>query len=71
MSITRDGLGIFSKWKEILRQVDHGDVFMMRMFGEEIQLAFVVTPFVHEVVQDRTPPLGNHLGSISLSGIPL
>ena len=50
MSIPRDGLGIFSGWKQILTQVEHRDVPMMGFSGEKIQHTFVVSSFVHEIV---------------------
>ena len=50
MGIPRDGLGIFSGWKQVLTYVQHRNVPMIRFSGEQIQDPFVVPSFVHEIV---------------------
>ena len=55
MGIARNALGVFAHGKHVLAQVKHRDVLMMGMFGEQIQDAFVVAPFIHQIVQDQNP----------------
>ena len=62
MSIARNALGVFAHGK----QVKHRDVLMMGMFGEQIQDAFVVAPFIHQIIQDQNPS-----ASSSSTGKPL
>ena len=49
-------LGEFARGEQILGQIQHGDVAMMGIFGEQIQHAFVLSPFFHEIVQDQHTP---------------
>ena len=67
MSIARNALGVFAHGKHVLTQVKHRDVLMMGMFGEQIQDAFVVAPFIHQIVQDQNPSSS----SSSSTGKPL
>ena len=55
MGITGNTLGVFAHGKHVLAQVKHRHVLMMGMFGEQIQDAFVVDPFIHQIFQDRNP----------------
>ena len=55
MGIARNALGVFAHGKHVLAQVKHRHVLMMGMFGEQIQDAFVVAPFIHQIVQDQNP----------------
>ena len=57
MGIARNGFGILAGGKQILTQVQDGDVTMMRVFGKQIQHPFVVAPFLHQIVQDQQPTL--------------
>ena len=66
MSIARNALGVFAHGKHVLAQVKHRDVLMMGMFGEQIQDAFVVAPFIHQIIQDQNPS-----ASSSSTGKPL
>ena len=47
MRIAGNGFGIFSHGKYVLTQIEHRDVLMMGMFGEEIQHTLVATAFIH------------------------
>ena len=58
MSIARNGFGILAGGKQILTQVQDGDVTMMRVFGKQIQHPFVVAPFRHQIVQDQQSTFG-------------
>ena len=58
MGVARNGFGILAGGKQILTQVQDGDVTMMRVFGKQIQHPFVVAPFLHQIVQDQQPTLG-------------
>ena len=58
MGIARNGFGILARGKQILTQLQDGDVTMMRVFGKQIQHPFVVAPFLHQIVQDQQPTLG-------------
>ena len=55
MGIAGNALGVFAHGKHVLAQVRHRHVLMMGMFGEQIQDAFVVAPFIHQIVQDQNP----------------
>ena len=44
---------------------------IMRMFGEQIQDAFVVAPFIHQIVQDQdAPSIGKPLHQLWVIGNP-
>ena len=58
MGIARNCFGILAGGKQILTQIQDGDVTMMRVFGKQIQHPFVVAPFLHQIVQDQQPTLG-------------
>ena len=58
MGIARNGFGILAGGKQILTQIQDGDVTMMRVFGKQIQHPFVVAPFFHQIGQDQQPALG-------------
>ena len=66
MSIARNALGVFAHGKHVLAQVKHRHILMMGMFGEQIQDAFVVAPFIHQIIQDQNPS-----ASSSSTGKPL
>ena len=55
MGIARNAFGVFAHGKHVLAQVKHRYVLMMGMFGEQIQNAFFVAPFIHQIVQDQNP----------------
>ena len=57
MRIARNGLGKFPRWKQILTQVQDRNVSMMGFSRKEIQHAFIVSSFIHEIVQDQHPTL--------------
>ena len=56
MHIACNGLGKFPRWKQILTQVQDRNVSMMGFSCKEIQHAFIVPSFVHEIIQDQHPP---------------
>ena len=56
MGTVGNAFGVFSRGKQVLAQVKDRHVLMMRMFGEQIQDAFVVAPFIHQIVQDQNAP---------------
>ena len=58
MGIARNDFGILARGKQILTQIQDGDVTMMRVFGKQIQHPFVVAAFLHQIVQDQHPALG-------------
>ena len=68
MGIARNGFGILAGGKQILTQVQDGDVTMMRVFGKQIQHPFVVAPFRHQIVQDQQPTLGRVPG-VQIGGL--
>ena len=51
-----DGHGKTGEWKMILTQVDDCDASMMGFFGEEIQHAFIIALFFHQIAQNQHPP---------------
>ena len=55
MGIAGNALGVFAHGKHVLAQVKHRHDLMMGMFGEQIQDAFVVAPFIHQIVQGQNP----------------
>ena len=57
MRVARNGLGEFPGREEILAQEQDANVPMMRVLEKEIQHAFVVGAFVHEIVQHQESPL--------------
>ena len=57
MCIARNGLGKFPRWKQISTQVQDHNVLMMGFSRKEIQHAFIVPSFIHEIVQDQNPTL--------------
>ena len=57
MRVARNGLGEFPRREEILAQEQDANIPMMRVLEEEIQHAFVVGAFVHEIVQHQESPL--------------
>ena len=71
MRIAVNGLGTLAGWKQILCQKQHGDVSVMRVFGEQIQHALVLSPFGHQIVQNQDASLGKPLGQLSRVGNPL
>lgn len=73
MDIVREVLGIRSWGKQILPEIQHGDVPMMWMFGKHVQNALVSSPFIHQVVKNGYPtPCGpNHIFKSFRQGDPL
>ena len=63
MGIARNGFGIPARGKQILSQIQDGDVTMMRVFGKQIQHPFVVAPFLHQIVPDQRPRVGTRCPS--------
>ena len=53
-----DRLGKFARWKDVLRQIEDGDVAMMRVLGEEVQNTLVPPSFFHQIVQHQDSPIG-------------
>ena len=53
-----DALGVFAGREHILAQVEDGDVWMVRVFGEQIQHVFIVAALGHEIVQDQDAAAG-------------
>ena len=53
MRIVRDALGIATRWKHVLIQVDN---------GEQVQYTFVAAPPIHEIVHDQDASLRKPLG---------
>ena len=72
MGIAGNARGVFAHGKHVLAQVKDRHVLMMRMFGEQIQDAFVVGPFIHQIVQDQNPSssVGKPLHQLLLIGNP-
>ena len=71
MCIAGNALGVFAHGKHVLAQVKDRHVLMMRMFGEQIQDAFVVAPFIHQIVQDQnTSSVGKPLHQLLVIGNP-
>ena len=72
MRIAGNALGVFAHGKHVLAQVKDCHVLMMRMFGEQIQDAFVVAPFIHQIVQDQNPSssVGKPLNQLLVIGNP-
>ena len=64
MRIAIDGLGKLAGREQILRQKQHGDVTMMRVFGKQIQHALVLSPFFQSNHPRPTPHLWETMGSI-------
>ena len=57
MRIAQNGLGKCPRWKQILTQVQDRNASMMGFSRKEMQHAFIVPSFVHEIVQDQHPTL--------------
>ena len=53
MGVSGNALGKLARREHVLAQVQHRDVAMMRMFGENVQHRLVVVPFRHEIVHDE------------------
>ena len=71
MGITGNAFGVFSHGKHVLAQVKDHHVLMMRMFGEQIQDAFVIAHFIHQIVQDQNSTLmGKPLHQLLVIGNP-
>ena len=69
MGIAGNAFGVFSHGKHVLAQVKDRHVLMMRMFGEQIQDALVVAPFIHQIVRDQnSTPVGNPLHQLLVIG---
>ena len=54
MAIPGDALGVITGLEHVSTQVHHGDILMMRMFGEQLQHGFVVPPFFHQITSVAT-----------------
>ena len=65
MSIARNALGIFTHEKQVLTKMQDRDVSMMGMFGEEIQDAFFIAYFIHQVVHDKEATLRKPFGQLA------
>ena len=52
VGVAGDALGEFARREDVLAQEEDRDALVMRVFGEEIKHLFVVTSFLHEIVQD-------------------
>jgi len=52
VGVSGDALSIFAAWEQVLTEIQDGDVLTMRMFGEQIQHAFVVSSFFHQIIQN-------------------
>ena len=48
-----NGLGVFLPREHVLTQVEDGDVPVVGMFGEQVQVLLIVAPFGHQIVQDQ------------------
>ena len=59
---------ILARGKEILSQIQDGDVTMMRVFGKQIQHPFVVPALLHQIFQDQHPSLG-WVPSVQVGGL--
>ena len=71
MGIAGNAFGVFAHGKHVSAQVKDRHVLMMRMFGEQIQDAFVVAPFIHQIVQDQdAPSVGKPLHQLLVIGNP-
>ena len=51
VGIERDTAGKLSRWEEVLRQINAGDVTMMRYFCKQIQDPSLAAAVSHQVVQ--------------------
>lgn len=49
VGIPEDALGVITGWEHVSTQVRHVDILMMRMFGKQLQHAFVVLSFFHQI----------------------
>lgn len=58
MGVSGDGFGVSSFRKHVLGHVHHRDAFMMRIPGEEMQHAFVIASFFHQIIENQDSTFG-------------